>query len=104
MDTISERLRIQLDSRLTDGDEVVSLTRQPRFDPQKHFLIHSATRVQLRSYLKKKEPRLEIREYVRKDPSRWPRGISYSQKEVGTNFADKRRVLFASGLKPRSLV
>jgi hypothetical protein len=31
---------------------------------------------------------LEIRDYVRKDPSRWPRGTL--SVKVGTNFADKR--------------
>jgi hypothetical protein len=35
---------------------------------------------------------LEIREYGRRDPSRWPHGILYLQK-VGTNFADKRQSL-----------
>jgi hypothetical protein len=35
---------------------------------------------------------LEIREYCRRDPSRWPRGTLYPQK-VGTKFADKRRSL-----------
>jgi hypothetical protein len=35
---------------------------------------------------------LEIREYGRKDPSRWPRVILYTQK-VGINFADKQRSL-----------
>jgi hypothetical protein len=35
---------------------------------------------------------LEIREYSRKDPSRWPRGTLYPQK-VGTIFADKWRLL-----------
>jgi hypothetical protein len=35
---------------------------------------------------------LEIREYGRKDSSRWPRGTLYPQK-VRTNFADKRRLL-----------
>jgi hypothetical protein len=35
---------------------------------------------------------LEIREYVRGDPWRWPRDTLYPQK-VGTNFADKRRSL-----------
>jgi hypothetical protein len=39
---------------------------------------------------------LEIREYGRRDPSRWPRGTLYAQK-VGTNFADKRRSLADSG-------
>jgi hypothetical protein len=34
---------------------------------------------------------LEIREYVRGDPSRWPRNILCPQ--VDTNFADKRRSL-----------
>jgi hypothetical protein len=33
---------------------------------------------------------IEIREYGRRDSSRWPRGTLYPQK-VGTNFADKRR-------------
>jgi hypothetical protein len=28
-----------LDNRLAQGDEVVSLTRLPRFTPQKHFLV-----------------------------------------------------------------
>jgi hypothetical protein len=32
---------------------------------------------------------LEIREYGRKDPLRWPHGTFYPQKD-GTNFADKR--------------
>jgi hypothetical protein len=32
---------------------------------------------------------LEIREYGRRDPSRWPRGTIYPQK-VGTNFAEDR--------------
>jgi hypothetical protein len=40
---------------------------------------------------------LEIREYGRRDPSRWPRGTLYPQK-VGTNRG--RSV----GLRPRSLV
>jgi hypothetical protein len=31
-------------------------------------------------------------EYGRRDPSRWPRGTPLSAK-VGTNFADKRRLL-----------
>jgi hypothetical protein len=35
---------------------------------------------------------LEIREYGRRDPSRWPRGTLYPQKD-GTNFAYKRRSL-----------
>jgi hypothetical protein len=35
---------------------------------------------------------LEIREYGRRDSSRWLRGTLYPQK-VGTNFADKRRSL-----------
>jgi hypothetical protein len=35
---------------------------------------------------------LEIREYGRRDSSRWSRGILYPQK-VGTEFADKRRAL-----------
>jgi hypothetical protein len=35
---------------------------------------------------------LEIREYGRRDSSRWPRGSLYPQK-VGTNFADKRQPL-----------
>jgi hypothetical protein len=35
---------------------------------------------------------LEIREYSRRDSSRWPRGTLYPQK-VGTSFADKRRSL-----------
>jgi hypothetical protein len=34
---------------------------------------------------------LEIREYGRRDPSRWPRGTL--SVKVGTNFADKRRPL-----------
>jgi hypothetical protein len=34
----------------------------------------------------------EIREYGRRDPSRWPLGTPLSIK-VGTNFADKRRSL-----------
>jgi hypothetical protein len=33
---------------------------------------------------------LEIREYGRRDPSRWPRGTPLTVK-VGTNFADKRQ-------------
>jgi hypothetical protein len=32
---------------------------------------------------------LEIREYGRRDSSRWPRDTLYPQK-VGTNFAEKR--------------
>jgi hypothetical protein len=35
---------------------------------------------------------LEIREYGRRNSSRWPRGTFYPQK-VGTNFADKWRLL-----------
>jgi hypothetical protein len=35
---------------------------------------------------------LEIRDYCRRDPSRWPRDTLLSSK-VGTNFADKRRSL-----------
>jgi hypothetical protein len=35
---------------------------------------------------------LEIREYGRRDSSRWPRGTLYPQK-VGTNFVDKWRSL-----------
>jgi hypothetical protein len=35
---------------------------------------------------------LEIREYGRRDSSRWPRGTLYPKK-LGTNFADKRRSL-----------
>jgi hypothetical protein len=35
---------------------------------------------------------LESREYDRREPSRWPRGNLYPQK-VGTNFADKWRLL-----------
>jgi hypothetical protein len=35
---------------------------------------------------------LEIGEYGRRDPSRWPRGTLYPQK-IGTDFADKRRSL-----------
>jgi hypothetical protein len=35
---------------------------------------------------------LEIREYNRRDTSRWPRGTPLSTK-IGTNFADKRRSL-----------
>jgi hypothetical protein len=35
---------------------------------------------------------LKIREYGRRDSSRWPCGTLYQQK-VGTNFADKRRSL-----------
>jgi hypothetical protein len=34
---------------------------------------------------------LEIREYGRRDPSRWPRGTLSAK--VGTNFADKQRSL-----------
>jgi hypothetical protein len=37
-------------------------------------------------------PGLEIRDYGRRDPSRWPLGTIYPQ-EVDTNFADKRRSL-----------
>jgi hypothetical protein len=33
---------------------------------------------------------LEIREYGRRDPSRWPRGTLHP-RNVDTNFADKRR-------------
>jgi hypothetical protein len=33
-----------LDSRLTDGCQVVYLTRRPLFTPQKHFLIHISVR------------------------------------------------------------
>jgi hypothetical protein len=36
---------------------------------------------------------LESREYGHRDSSRWPRGNLYPQKNVGTNFADKRRSL-----------
>jgi hypothetical protein len=32
-----------LDIRLTDGGDVVSLTRQPRSTPQKHFISLSDT-------------------------------------------------------------
>jgi hypothetical protein len=35
---------------------------------------------------------LEIREYGRRNPSRWPRGTLYPKK-VGTNFADMQRSL-----------
>jgi hypothetical protein len=35
---------------------------------------------------------LEMREYGRRDSSRWPRGTLYP-KNVGSNFADKRRSL-----------
>jgi hypothetical protein len=35
---------------------------------------------------------LETWEYGRRDPSRWPRETLYPQK-IGTNFADKRRLL-----------
>jgi hypothetical protein len=36
---------------------------------------------------------IEIREYDRRDSSRWPHGTLYPQK-VGTNFADKWRLLW----------
>jgi hypothetical protein len=43
--------------------------------------VHSASRVQLRSYLMKSSGScLENREYGRRDPSRWPRGTLYPQK------------------------
>jgi hypothetical protein len=35
---------------------------------------------------------LEIREYGRRDPSRWPHGTFYPQK-VGNKFVDKRLLL-----------
>jgi hypothetical protein len=40
---------------------------------------------------------LEIREYFRRDPSRWLRGTPLSAK-VGTKFSDKRRSLGRYGL------
>jgi hypothetical protein len=44
--------------------------------------VHSASWVQLRSYLKEKvaAPGLESREYGDRDPSCWPRGAIYPQK------------------------
>jgi hypothetical protein len=44
--------------------------------------VHSASWVQLRSYLKGKSSGscLERREYSRRDPSRWQRGTFYPQK------------------------
>jgi hypothetical protein len=36
---------------------------------------------------------LEIREYGRRNLSRWPRGTLFLSAKVGTNFVDKRRSL-----------
>jgi hypothetical protein len=38
-----------LDSRLTDAGKVVSLTRPPRFTPQKHFLVLISVRDRVNS-------------------------------------------------------
>jgi hypothetical protein len=34
-----------LDNRLTDGDEIVTLTRLSRFTPKKHFLVLTSVKV-----------------------------------------------------------
>jgi hypothetical protein len=54
------------------------------------------------AYIKERIPLhsgLESREYGRREPSRWPRGILYPQ--VGSNFADNRRSL---GLRPHNFL
>jgi hypothetical protein len=47
---LSEMLRIPhcLDSGLTDGGEVVSLTHRPRFTPQKYYLFLSPIAISVR--------------------------------------------------------
>jgi hypothetical protein len=79
--------------------------------PEKQWVwsgIHSASWVQLRSYLKKKKKSCsgpENRDYGRMDPSCWPRGTFYQQKlSLTSPTRGGRSVGIVRWLEPRSSV